>query len=294
MNDNYLWNRSGTDETVEKLESLLAPASFSPARTPRPALPAPGRRFPLVPAFLLVAASLLLVAGLFAKRVEVAAFLSEARTVDLGRFGEVRAEAGTVLRTIRMSEDEIRLRLERGTIHASITLEARPRLVQVETPATTCIDLGCHYTLTVDERGRTIVRVETGRVAFQDRGREVFVPAGATCRAEPGSGAGTPHWDDAPAALVAVVHVYDASAAEQRREAAVLLCRIASTPRDGLTVWHLLQDGDRRVREVALNTLENLAGRPEGVSRQAVLDRQPAAMEAWKQHLDLDPFGSFR
>ncbi len=76
--------------------------------------------------------------------------------------------------------------------------------------------------------------------------------------------------------------------------AAVLLCRIASTPRDGLTVWHLLQDGDRRVREIALNTLENLAGRPEGVSRRAVLDRDPAAMEAWKQHLDLDPFGSFR
>lgn len=294
MNDNYLWDRSGTDETVEKLESLLAPASFAPARTRRPAPPAPGRRFPLVPSILIVAASLLLVAGLFTRRVEFIAIPSEARTVDLGRYGEVRAEAGTVLRTIRLSDEEIRLRLERGTIHASITLEARPRLVQVETPATTCIDLGCHYTLTVDPRGRTTVHVETGRVAFQDRGREVFVPAGASCRAEPGSGSGTPHWDDAPAALVEAIHAYDVSASERRREAAVELCRRASTPRDALTIWHLLQDADRRTREVGLNTLENLAGRPGGVSRQSVLDQDPAALEAWKQHLDLDPFGGFR
>jgi len=279
VNQDYLWDRTGSDTTVERLEALLSPLALPPSAAPR--RESARRRFPLAAPF---AAAAILVVTILGVKGPVDSSTPSARTIDLGRFGEVVVEPDAILRTVRRSDDEIRLRLERGTIHASITWEARPRLFQVETPATTCVDLGCHYTLTVDARGRTTVHVETGRVAFEDRGREVFVPAGATCRAEPGAGSGTPWWDDAPGSLIAAIGAFDAAPRGRRAAAALNLARNCARKADSLTLWHLLQDGDRGVREAGFTALAALVGVPEGVTREATLARDPGALEEWKRH----------
>lgn len=301
MNDDYLWDRTGKDPEVEKLEGLLRPAAFSPARSPLPAVRPPrAGGAPPWSYVLALAAGIVMAVGLAATREKRATVvvppppIAEARTLDLGKYGELHAEAGAVLHEIRRDDDEIRFRLERGTIHASITLEARPRLFQVETPATTCVDLGCKYTLAVDADGATTVHVETGRVAFQNGAREVFVPAGATCRARRGAGSGTPHADDAPPALVAAVRAYDEAAPAGRAAAAHAVLRAAALPGGALTLWHLLQDDDRGVRMATLDMLTAASGSPVDAPRDRTLARDPEALESWKQHLGLDPFGGFR
>ena len=55
----------------------------------------------------------------------------------------------------------------------------------VDTPSATATDLGCVYTLHVDEDGTGMLSVAAGWVAFEFNGRESFVPAGASARTDP-------------------------------------------------------------------------------------------------------------
>ena len=270
MKDEYLWDKTGSDREVEALEELLAPLRHGArARGPRRLW----RR-----ALVALAAAAAIV---FAVRWWVPAE-SAARAIDLKQYGSVEVHPGAVVEVVRQTDDDIRLRVERGTIEARITLAARPRLFQVETPATTCVDLGCRYTLTVEPDGSTFVHVDFGQVAFADGGRETWIPRDASCHAWPARGSGTPRWDDAPAALAAAIEALDRSETGGRRAAAQRVIGLCSTQRDALPLWHLAHDGDREVAEAAWDTLARLVGVPEGVADP----RGASAAEAWTQHLE--------
>lgn len=286
----YLWDRTGHDEEVEKLEALLAPLAHRPgAATPR-------RRWAeFAPLLLAIAAAALFAVGLtnalFTGSSEPVRIpgpdlvSSEARTIDLGKYGTVEAAAGSRLTTVRLSDDEIRLRLELGTIKARITLEARPRLFQVETPATTCVDLGCQYTLTVDDSGRSVVHVTLGQVAFVDGSREVFVPRDASCTAAPGRGSGTPIFDDAAPELAEAVRAFDEAKPGDRKAAASGIAKVVKADHDTLVLWHLLSDPDPEVNVVVLDTLLRLELLPDQVTREGTLRKDPEMLDRWKRQL---------
>src|SRR5436309_715730 len=88
-----------------------------------------------------------------------------------------------------------RVALERGKLHAFIT--APPRLFFVDTPSAEAIDLGCEYTLAVDDAGIGLLHVTLGWVMLERDGRESYVPIGAMCETRPGVGPGTPFFEDA-------------------------------------------------------------------------------------------------
>ena len=94
-----------------------------------------------------------------------------------------------------------RLALERGTLHALIS--APPGQFVVNTPSATATDLGCAYTLHVDEEGAGYLSVTSGWVALALNQRESLVPVGASCRTDPKRGPGTPSYDDADPELKA-------------------------------------------------------------------------------------------
>ncbi|MEK7468125.1 MAG: hypothetical protein AAB074_11980 [Planctomycetota bacterium] len=287
MNDDYLWDKSGRDPEIEAIENLLAPLAHSEDSGPPP-------RMPVSPAWGALLAVLATAAVVFfAVRLAMPAEtphrvrfpnpvqLTAAREIDLGIYGSVNAHEGAVVDVIRQSADEIRLRLTRGTIDARITYAARPRLFQVETPSTTCVDLGCHYTLTVEADGSTLVRVDSGQVAFADRGRETWVPADASCRAFPARGSGTPRWDDTPGDLVAAIEALDRARPEDRREAALAVIRACRSGGSALTLWHLAHDRDPGISEAAWPALVARIGVPDGVTEE----RAPEAEENWKQRI---------
>ena len=60
------------------------------------------------------------------------------------------------VRLIAARDGDHQLALDRGTLHASIN--APPGQFVVSTPSATATDLGCAYTLHVDEAGSTTVR----------------------------------------------------------------------------------------------------------------------------------------
>ena len=311
----YLFDKTGRpDPDVERLERLLSPLAHRGGAAPRPssAVPLSVRhtwRWTSAFAAVTAAAAVLLVVSWSrdtapVRRPEGPALtvvgagrqLAEASWVEsgaeraeltLGTVGHVTLDPGARLQVRRLQHDETHLFLERGTLHALVSAHARPRFFQVMTPATRCVDLGCRYTLRVDGAGDAEVVVETGQVAFENDGREVYVPAGATCRATRAHGAGTPRHEAAPAALVEAVRAFDADralAADARRARADALLAATATVEDSLAAWHLLQDPDDEVARRARERLIAVAGAPGGGAGGPARP-DAAERERWKEHL---------
>lgn len=184
---------------------------------------------------------------------------AEARELELDRrLARLTLTPGSRLRLQRADAAATRLFLERGELDVFVSAEARPRFFQVETPATTCVDLGCAYTLSVDPEGAALVVVRSGRVVFESHGREVYVPTGATCRAGRQAGPGTPCFQDDAPPLQAAVAAFDAASPPDRLEQARRLLALLDEPRHSLTAWHLLQDADAAIVSAARAALTRL------------------------------------
>jgi ferric-dicitrate binding protein FerR (iron transport regulator) len=194
----YLWDREGDDAEVARLEALLSPLAYH--REP-PSLP-PRRRRRAVWMMAAGAAVALLAllwwrspAG-WAMTLEspdgrpisdgtlaVGAWLDTGANrarLRVAGIGAVELLPGTRARIVESGERRQLLRLERGSL--SVVVNAPPRRFVVETPHATVFDLGCAFTLTVDEAGRGKLVVTAGAVALAEGAApEVVVPAGSEC-----------------------------------------------------------------------------------------------------------------
>jgi hypothetical protein len=200
--------------------------------------------------------------------------------IRIGRIGMVEVDANTRVRLIALDSRNHRLALGSGSVAAIIA--APPRMFFIETPSGTAVDLGCEYKLECDRAGNGLLRVTAGWVAYQWRGRESLVPAGAACRTRAQIGPGTPFFEDAPVALVEALDWFDFGGGGL--DAAAVVLREARV-RDTLTLWHILARVDPGRRASVYERMAKLSPPPAGVSREQVLRLDPAALARWKEEL---------
>jgi hypothetical protein len=322
VSDDYLWDGSGEpDPAVEHLERVL-----SPLRSDRPApeLPAAagGRPFGgVLPALAAAAAFLLAMSGAWlsprgrgaswevtrlervpagetvarVERLRVGEWLetgeSSRARVKVGAIGQVEIEPRTRLRLMDAGAASHRLALDRGVLHAWIW--APPGRFFVDTPSAVAVDLGCEYTLAVDETGAGLLRVTSGWVGFEHGGQESFVPRGAACATRPGKGPGTPYYEDASAELTRALAEVDFGPADARADA---LRRVlaAARPKDALSLWHLLSRGNGEGRPAIYDQLAELVAPPDGVTREGVLAGDRRMLDRWWEALGLGAAGWWR
>lgn len=204
---------------------------------------------------------------------------SRARII-VGALGTVDVAPGTRVRLGEISESEYRLALARGTISAEIV--APPRLFIVDTPASTVVDLGCAYTVTVGEDGAGELRMTSGWAALEFKGRESLVPAGAICRTRPGAGPGTPYFEDAPAGLKQAVDDFDEGTRPAQALAVILR---EARARDTLTLWHLLSRVGESDKARVYDRIAAFVPPPAGVSRSQILALDADALREWREEL---------
>ena len=204
---------------------------------------------------------------------------SRARII-VGQLGTVDVGAETRVRLGKVSESEYRLSLARGTISAEI--DAPPRLFIVDTPASTVVDLGCAYTVTVGDDGAGVLRMTKGWSALEWNGRQSLVPAGAMCRTTPVTGPGTPYFEDASAALKRAVDEFDKGT---NRSQAVEVVIAEARVRDTLTLWHLLSRVDAPDRVRVYERIAQFEPPPAGVSRDQILALGAEALRKWREEL---------
>jgi hypothetical protein len=201
--------------------------------------------------------------------------------ISVGEIGEVEVEPNSRIKLLQAHPTEHRLELERGRMSALIS--APPRLFFVNTPSAEAIDMGCAYTLQVDDAGQGLLHVTLGEVALVRDEREVYVPRYGMCRTRKGIGPGTPYFEDASDSLVRALERFDFDNGGDQALAEVLK---EARPRDTFTLWHLLSevDGDRRLR--VMERMIELVGLPKGVTREATMRLDPKTLETWKDEMD--------
>jgi len=206
---------------------------------------------------------------------------SSRATVKVGMIGEVVLDPNTRVRLVSTRFTEHRLALDRGRIHAKIS--APPRLFFVNTPSAEAIDLGCEYTLEVDDVGRGLLHVTLGEVALVREGREVYVPRYAMCESWPGIGPGTPFFEDASETFVRLLERFDF---ENGGEDALKALLSEARERDTFTLWHLLSSVEGNQRVLVLDRMIELVGLPAGITREDTLRLDPKTLDAWKEAMD--------
>jgi hypothetical protein len=205
--------------------------------------------------------------------------------LSIGEIGEARLEPSTRVGRLDRGERSHHLSLARGVMHAVVW--APPGQLLVDTPSAVAVDLGCSYTLEVEEDGSGLLRVETGWVGFESRGLQSLVPAGAACPTRRGVGPGTPYFETAPEALRRALLEVDFGPEGGARQAALELALAAARERDALSLWHLLSRVEGVDRGRVFDRLATLVPAPAEVTREGILRGDPVQRDLWWDQLGL-------
>jgi ferric-dicitrate binding protein FerR (iron transport regulator) len=282
MSDDYLWNRSGPpDPDVERLEKLLAPLAHDEPldelrvqRKRRPpwfvigvavAAAAAVAIYLAVPrsqsacrggdgfAFTGVGGSVscggtAVAHGVLPVGVELDTGAHEA-SLSIADIGTAQLGKQTRVRIDRSDDKRHQLALDRGYMHAKVI--APPRLFAVTTKHTEVIDLGCEYTIDVDDNGAGSICVLSGMVELATKsGAVVVVPEGSCAAILAGQRPGLPIARDARAELIAAVRAYDAAepgaldrllSIAERRDAITLIALAAVDARGAAVLERLME-----------------------------------------------------
>jgi hypothetical protein len=214
-------------------------------------------------------------------------------SIMVDEVGQVDVEPDTRLRLLKAGSGQKRLALDRGTIHAVIW--ASPGEFVVDTPSAVAVDLGCAYTLHVDNSGAGLLRTKLGWVGFKVEARESFIPAGAACATRPRIGPGTPYFEDASGLLRAALSKLDFETnTPAQRNAGLAVVLSQSRKRDALTLWHLLARVSDSERGRVYERLAALAPPPSGVTREGVFHLDQKMLDLWWNQLDLGDVSLWR
>jgi FecR protein len=313
MSEEYLWDRSGPpDPEIERLERTLAPLRYRHrAEAYRETPKRPRIWWAAAAAVALAAAGLSQLAAPGTRNTgwQVTSLEGAARMGDQSAAVSMQVRPGQVLRTaggsqLSLQADDVgtidlgpnselraatdrKVLLQRGMLHAFIWAPAREFVV--DTPGARAVDLGCEYTLNVDDAGNGVLKVSLGWVAFQFGGHESFIPAGAECVTRKRTGPGIPYYADSPDGFREALGGFE-------RGDGTALGRIlaAATPRDGLTLWHLLTRVPERERGLVFDRFGRLVTLPPEVSRAGVLRNDPHALDLCWDALGLENTGWWR
>ncbi|HEY1423173.1 MAG TPA: FecR domain-containing protein [Candidatus Acidoferrum sp.] len=214
-------------------------------------------------------------------------------SLNLSEIGEVYVDPGSRVRVVETDSDRARLALELGTIHTAIW--APPGQFVVDTPSASAVDLGCAYTLKVNDDGSGLIRTTLGWVGFHKDGRDSFIPAGAMCLTRPAQGPGTPYFEDASKKLCDSLHSFDFdSLSTEARKQALHTILAQARPRDAFTLWHVLVRVNDDERPEVYDRLSSLVKPPAGVTREGTLALDPQMLDAWWNAFDLGDISVWR
>jgi len=212
--------------------------------------------------------------------------------IAVSSIGSVDIDENTRVRLLETQPTEHRLELARGKMSAHIW--APPRLFFVNTPSAVAADLGCAYTLEVDDQGSSLLRVTSGWVALELQNRESIVPSGAACETRPSLGPGTPYFEDCAAGFKDALKKVDFDPDAAARSAALKEMLSQARTRDTLTLWHLLTRVEGEDRARVYDKMAALFPPPAGVTREGVLAVNQQMLDAWREAMETTWMGVWK
>jgi hypothetical protein len=201
--------------------------------------------------------------------------------VQVANIGNVEVAPNSRVKLVNTKSTEHRLALEKGALKAKIL--APPRLFIVDTPSAVAVDLGCEYTLEVDNNGNSRLHVTSGYVALENGKYESIVPAGAIALTKKGKGVGTPFSEDASAKFQTALYKFDFENGGSRVLQTIIK---ESSLYDSLTLWHLLTRVEKAERGRVFDALAVQVKPPAKVSRDGILRLDKKMLDAWWKEIE--------
>jgi hypothetical protein len=294
----YLWDKSGDpDPEIARLEKTLGQLRYQP-KPPRWVAPT---------VIALLAAAAVALLFLFSRKQptwEVArvngapsihgrAFTTTAQLavgkwletddvssarIKVATIGTIDVKPRTRVQLVETHKDRHRIALDRGAIE--VFVNAPPRVFVVDAASISAIDLGCAYTMSIDEASREItLHVTSGQVSLERSGRATVVRRGMSAITR-GETIGTPFSDRSTPELRAALHKFDFAGGS-----AVDVVN-ASTPPDAQTLFFLLERVPNEVRPAVYARLAELSPPPPTVDPKDLGEHVPAALSAWKSDIE--------
>jgi hypothetical protein len=207
-------------------------------------------------------------------------------TVEIARLGILNAKPGTQLELNTTGPTQHRLTLSRGEI--DVRVWAPPGRVGVHTPAGDVIDLGCIFSLAVDEDGAAHLTVHTGWVNLVNTHGNSFVPAGASASMMAEREPQVPLYDDASDTFKRAVRALESNT-EVGDPSSIGTITQEARPRDAITLLLLSSiDGlDRNTRTALLETANKLQPAPTPDAVQRIVNGDAQLFWQWYDSLPL-------
>ncbi len=197
--------------------------------------------------------------------------------VQVANIGRVEIKPNSKVQLIKTEETEHRLSLEKGKLEAFII--APPRLFIVDTPSAAAVDLGCAYTLEVDENGDSKLHVTSGFVALERDGQESIVPVGAMAITKKGIGIGTPFAENASKEFREKLYKFDF---ENGGEKSLEILLKNPNIKTSITLWHLLSRVSENDREEVFNKLNSVVKIPKEATKEGILNLDKEMLTFWR------------
>jgi len=212
----------------------------------------------------------------------------------VGNIGTAEVGPNSRLQLTHRGRTQHRLRLDRGSLDAVIN--APPRLFFVETPSVLATDLGCAYTLEVDDAGASRVHVTAGWVELRQGNHTSLVPAGLVAEVDIGGAPGTPYPVEMPDSAREALARLDRGAGSSADLDTVLEAlhptsrSVRMRQQNAITLWHLVQRVEGEFRARVYDQMAETAPPPDKVTREGILALDRPMLERWRR--DLSPMWS--
>jgi hypothetical protein len=320
IRDDYLWDRSApVDDEVVRLERLLAPYAFKPARIVSTSAPLPSARVPHARRRWRMALAAAAVLAMFsfgvrtwyqqrlqwpeAQAWQVASVLGDVRIDGRNAGGATALAPGKVLETgdgvVRLHAARIgEVAIGKGSRFTLVETRSGRHRVQlqqgrmwarvwappgtfaVDTPSAGVWDMGCEFVLTVNAASDGLLTVRSGWVQVDNGWSEAMVPESARVEIDVHGVPGTPYDLGASQAFIAALREIDAQAGTVDEEAIRRLIA-ASRPRDAISLLSLLTRRPQLAEGPLFDRMAQLMPVDAVVTREAIRIQGPHALSPW-------------
>ena len=206
--------------------------------------------------------------------------------LHMGLMAKIEVGPATRVRFLATPLGRHRLSLQSGWIKARVW--APPFTLFVDTPAAGAVDLGCAFTLQVEEHGSGELHVTSGWVESERNNRQAIIPAGAMVLIRPAFGPGTPFFEDARSRFRAALEELDFGKSGYRNIAALELMLSEARQRDTITLLSLLRRVEPSERGLVFDKASAFVPPPLGLTRDDVVHRtNQHGLDEWWRKLGL-------
>ena len=206
---------------------------------------------------------------------------TSAAMLDVGTLGKLRVEPNSRLRLESTQVDDYKLFLVEGMVYAS--LWAPPRTFAIVTPSAVVVDLGCEYTLTVDDLGNGVLCVESGWVSIEHNDRVSVVPTGAQCELRQGIGPGTPYLAGASMDYIQRLQRFDFEPGGTSEVSELIEL---ATPCEAFSLVHLVDRVHASHRGVIYDRIASVQPPWSGITREGIVALNPEMVAEWRAQFE--------